>query len=206
MIIETQEGRFEILIKIHKHRSMLIHKKTESTFIIKAHRSFSQKQMKAFFLNHLNALMALPSEFNYERYLEGSITLFNKPLNHTFKDKKDLNRYLKNRLMTEIKRLEAYYKTHQNWIDLDGLSYEIKYYKSRFGSCHPHQRIIRFNQILVHYDIAYLEYIYVHEIAHLNEQNHQKGFYHLLDQLLPDHQSISKSLKSFHATFIKEAL
>jgi predicted metal-dependent hydrolase len=162
--------------------------------------------MKQFFLTHLKTLIAYPSEFNYQRYLEGDITLFNAPFRHTFEHISELNDYLKERLMTEIKRLEKHYKSHQKWIDLEGLKYEIKFYKSRFGSCHPHQRIIRFNQILAHYDKTYLEYIYVHEIAHLNEQNHQKGFYDLLDQLLPHHQSLSKSLKMFHARFIKDAL
>lgn len=204
MIIETLHKTYVIKIQRHRHPNMVIHKKTDTEYLIKAHKTISKAKMKHFFLSHLEALDKLPGAFYYDEYLTGDIFLFGRPYTHSIHDIKNVKNDLKTRLSKKIYALETKYKTAQSLIDLEGLTYEIKYYKSRFGSCHPTQRIIRFNMILAHYDLKYLEYIYVHEIAHLNEPNHQQGFYQLMDDLLPNHRQLAKALKQTHATFLKE--
>lgn len=204
MTIFTNSKTYHITLKIHKHPSMVISKITDTKYVIKAHKSIQKSKIKAFFLNHLNELDKLPGTFNYDDYLGQNILVFGQTEAHFPKDKNERIKRLKSRLIDEILILEKKYKTLQKEVDLKGLTYEIKYYKSRFGSCHPHQRIIRFNLILAHYDKRFLEYIYVHEIAHLNEQNHQAGFYQLMDTLLPNHRQLASDLKAIHAAFIKE--
>lgn len=204
MIVKTSDQPFYITVKRHRHHSIVITKKSNTEFLVKAHRSVNTKTIQYFFLDHLKSLNALPEPFDYDTYLSQEVLLFGR---EKLKAKGSIDSFkhqLKDHLMDAIHQLEIKYKSQQSLIDLDGLSYQIRYYKSKFGSCHPRQKIIRFNVILVHYDLKYLEYIYVHEIAHLKEPNHQRGFYALMDQLLPHHRGLEHALKNHHRTFIKD--
>lgn len=58
--------------------------------------------------------------------------------------------------------------------------------KTKWGSCNPSAKSIRLNTELAKKPPEYLEYIVVHEMAHLLEATHSKRFYSLMDQLMPD--------------------
>jgi len=60
--------------------------------------------------------------------------------------------------------------------------------KTRWGSCNPVARSIRLNAELAKKPPACLEYLVVHEMAHLLEPTHNARFRALLDRLLPNWQ------------------
>ena len=61
----------------------------------------------------------------------------------------------------------------------------IKKMKTKWGSCNPASRRVWFNLELAKKPVACLEYIVVHELAHLLERHHNERFMALLDIHLP---------------------
>ena len=89
------------------------------------------------------------------------------------------------------KRLE--YFSH-----LMGLSYSevrFKTMKSQWGSCNT-QRKITLNTQLKKLDSEMIDYVLVHELAHLVHMNHSKSFHALVGQYLPNAKEIRKSMKN----------
>jgi predicted metal-dependent hydrolase len=60
--------------------------------------------------------------------------------------------------------------------------------KTKWGSCNPQARSIRLNTDLAKKPGACLEYIVVHELAHLLEPTHNARFIALMDQFMPKWQ------------------
>lgn len=58
--------------------------------------------------------------------------------------------------------------------------------RTRWGSCTPMLRTMRLNSTLARYEPGCLEYVIVHELAHLIEANHSPRFYAILDRHLPE--------------------
>ncbi|MDD2770264.1 MAG: SprT family zinc-dependent metalloprotease [Methylococcus sp.] len=60
--------------------------------------------------------------------------------------------------------------------------------KTRWGSCNPGNRSIRLNTDLAKKPRECLEYILVHELAHLLEPTHNARFVAVMDRFMPDWQ------------------
>ncbi|HMP73543.1 MAG TPA: SprT family zinc-dependent metalloprotease [Kiritimatiellia bacterium] len=63
--------------------------------------------------------------------------------------------------------------------------YHVRRMKTLWGSCTPGKRSIRINTDLAKKPIECLEYIVVHEMAHLLEASHNARFIHLMDTFMP---------------------
>lgn len=61
---------------------------------------------------------------------------------------------------------------------------KVRQMKSRWGSCHSNGRII-LNLRLIQVPNQYIDYVIIHELCHLVEPNHGRGFYTLLQEVLP---------------------
>lgn len=61
----------------------------------------------------------------------------------------------------------------------------IRKMNTRWGSCTPSGKII-LNPILIKAPKSCIEYVIIHELAHLVYRNHSQKFYTLLNKLLPD--------------------
>ena len=57
--------------------------------------------------------------------------------------------------------------------------------RSRWGSCHASGRI-SLNWRLIHMPRHLIDYVVVHELAHLREMNHSPRFWKLLERLCPN--------------------
>lgn len=66
--------------------------------------------------------------------------------------------------------------------------------KTRFGSCSGKNRI-SFSYRLADYPREAVEYVVVHELAHIKHKNHGKSFYALIEKYLPDYKERVKLLK-----------
>ncbi len=66
--------------------------------------------------------------------------------------------------------------------------------RKRFGSCSSNGNI-SFSLYLMLYPEEAIDYVIVHELAHLKELNHSKAFYKLVERVLPDYREREKMLK-----------
>jgi len=67
--------------------------------------------------------------------------------------------------------------------------WQIKRMKTKWGSCNAEAGRLWFNVELAKKTPLCLEYVVVHEMAHLVERNHGERFTNLMDRLLPDWRS-----------------
>jgi len=74
--------------------------------------------------------------------------------------------------------------------------FSIRSMKTRWGSCTPKTRSIRFNLELVKRTPECLEYIVVHELVHLLEASHNSKFKTLMDRFYPKWRFCRKELRS----------
>lgn len=68
--------------------------------------------------------------------------------------------------------------------------------RTRFGSCSTKNRIC-FSWRLMQYPEAAIDYVVVHELAHIAHKNHGPDFHACVAAVLPDHKARRALLKSF---------
>lgn len=62
----------------------------------------------------------------------------------------------------------------------------IKTLKRNWGSCEVDKKNINLNSELLKQDRRFVEYVILHEIAHLEHPNHSKDFYNYIEKFMPD--------------------
>jgi predicted metal-dependent hydrolase len=70
----------------------------------------------------------------------------------------------------------------------------IQRMKTKWGSCNPASGNIRLNTELAKKPVECLEYVLLHELAHLREPRHSPRFHDLLDQAMPQWRSVRQLL------------
>lgn len=71
----------------------------------------------------------------------------------------------------------------------------IKNHKTRWGSCSK-KRNLNFNYRIIFLSDRLAEYVVAHELCHLREFNHARGFWNLLACAVPDYRERKRELKS----------
>lgn len=80
-----------------------------------------------------------------------------------------------------------------------GLKYrnvKITSANKRFGSCSSSGNIC-FSYRLIYYPESAIDYVVIHELAHLRHMNHGKQFYALVEKYMPDYRSAEKILREY---------
>jgi predicted metal-dependent hydrolase len=73
----------------------------------------------------------------------------------------------------------------------------IRKMSTRWGSCTMKTRRIRLNATLEYCPRECLEYVIVHELAHIRENNHSPRFWAIVEDALPDFKARQAKLKTF---------
>lgn len=71
----------------------------------------------------------------------------------------------------------------------------ISLMKTRWGSCAPRTRRISINVALARLPEECLEYVIIHELAHITHPNHSEQFWALVEKYCPEHRRIRALLK-----------
>ncbi|MFZ3328652.1 MAG: SprT family zinc-dependent metalloprotease [Methylocella sp.] len=72
----------------------------------------------------------------------------------------------------------------------------VRQMKTKWGSCNPGKRSIRLNTDLAKKPLQCLEYIVVHEMAHLLVRRHNDQFSNLMDKCLPNWKVLRQTLNA----------
>lgn len=76
---------------------------------------------------------------------------------------------------------------YSSMMNLKPTGVKITKAKTRFGSCSPKNSLC-FSCFLMTYPHEAVDYVVVHELAHIKHRNHSKEFYQLIEQYLPDYK------------------
>ncbi len=104
-----------------------------------------------------------------------------------------VSKWYREQLKTAIPDLLA------KWEPVIGVNVErvfVQKMKTKWGSCNPDRRSVRFNTDLAKKPLYYLEYILVHELTHLLEKTHNDRFTALMDQFMPQWREYREMLNT----------
>lgn len=91
-------------------------------------------------------------------------------------------------------KLPALIEKWQPIMDVQVQKFFVQKMKTRWGSCNYKAGNVRFNSQLAKKPIECLEYVVVHELAHLLEPSHNARFHSLMSQFLPNWKLIKAEL------------
>lgn len=77
---------------------------------------------------------------------------------------------------------------------LNATKVSFKMMKSRWGSCRSSTRALTFNLMLAYKSQECVEYVIIHELAHIVHPNHSKKFWSLVGQYCPDYHRLRRLL------------
>jgi len=121
-----------------------------------------------------------------------SVTICDEYLHININDKSDYKK--------KLKLIDAWYKKqaeHHFLLIIDKYlkivkkevnKISIKQMKTRWGSCNPKKAYINLNLELIKKHPSAIEYVILHEIAHLEHYNHNRNFYNYVASYMPDWQ------------------
>jgi predicted metal-dependent hydrolase len=98
----------------------------------------------------------------------------------------------------DILRAEAI-KAINTWQDRLGVQAGdlfIQRMKTKWGSCNPRTGNIRLNTELAKKPLACLDYVVLHELAHIMEPTHSEAFHLILDRIMPQWREVRNLLNS----------
>jgi len=162
-------------------------------------------------LNEIDGYQKPKVELNKEALLLGSI--------YSLEDPKLINlktMLLKSRNFSKeslIKKYDLFYKGYATeYLDqrasfyakkmnLEYQSIKLRKMKRRWGSCNS-KKILTFNTELMKIKKELIDYVVVHELAHLKHMNHSKDFHALVERYLPDSNNLKLELQKIRIAFI----
>ncbi len=119
----------------------------------------------------------------------------------SFKNKDEMRKWYKEKakeLLTE--RMEHYSRlTGWNYSKLS-----INNAQTRWGSC-SHSNKINLSLRLAMVPVEIIDYVVVHELAHVVEKNHKASFWNEVREILPDYAERRKILRQFERRIIRTA-
>lgn len=105
-----------------------------------------------------------------------------------------VNEWYRSLLKAEIEKLLP------KWVEATGLEpsgWQTKHMTTRWGTCNINTRKIWLNLRLAKKPVECLDYVILHEIAHLRVPNHGKEFVAILDRYMPYWREVRKRLNDF---------
>jgi predicted metal-dependent hydrolase len=153
--------------------------------------------------------------FEGNRYLL-NVVYHNAPPRVEIRNKKYVDLYVRTESTAEQRErvMKKWYRQRlkeripaliEKWQAIIGVSvndWEVKQMKTRWGTCRVEAKRIRLNLELAKKPTTCLEYIIVHELAHLLERHHNDRFIALMDKFMPQwrfHQNeLNQSILSYN--------
>lgn len=143
--------------------------------VVKIPKSYNLKKVETFINSHLNFI-----ETKKNRIIEENI-FFEKFSNE------ELKKQAKEIILPLVEKYSKLMNVKPSYVHFTKA-------KSRYGSCN-YKKGICFSVYLIRYSETAISSVVVHELAHINNMNHQKAFYDTVLKYMPDYFERQKELK-----------
>ncbi len=91
----------------------------------------------------------------------------------------------------------------KNKMDVKPIKIGITSAKTRWGSCSG-KNSVNFSWKLIMADDKTIDYVIIHELAHIKQHNHSKKFWNIVESIMPDYSEQKKKLKILGEKLNKE--
>lgn len=91
--------------------------------------------------------------------------------------------------------LQSRVEHYSSLMDLQYSALKFRKMKRRWGSCSS-KKVITLNKELLKVEQKLVDYVVVHELAHLTHMNHSRAFHALVEKHLPSSQTLRKELQT----------
>lgn len=131
------------------------------------------------------------SEKEIERILQEKAHWIKKAIAETSEQAKKQKKYtdedisLMRKRAKEVLPIKVQY--FSNLMGVKPTAVKINSAKKRYGSCSG-KNSINFSLYLMDKDERFIDYVVVHELAHIKHHNHSKDFYAFIEKYLPDYK------------------
>lgn len=136
-------------------------------------------------------LTVIEGKGNEFLFFNGRAALYCKRCSTVEQREAIVDRALREALYKKIKPL---FEKWEGITNLKASSYQIKKMKTRWGTCNTRTKKIWLNFELVRKSDICIEYVILHELAHLRAPNHGKDFVAIMDYFMPSWQTIRDDL------------
>ncbi len=194
MEFELEFNNKTLMVKVVKKRAM------KNTYLRVKSAQMIQINSNYYFTKE-DALNLLERK---QKWIENSISKFEENslednefyflgVKHKNLDLRDLDKFYKEEVQKIVPPLVQKYS---NIMNLFPTSLKYRKNKRTWGSCN-YKNGLNFNTLLIKFPMEVIEYIVIHELAHIKHKNHSKKFWDLVEKYCPDYKQREKLLKSF---------
>jgi len=177
IILNNEEIKYKVIKKSIKH----LYLEVKDDYVeIRCNKFVSDEFIKSFILKHKESIL---KKLKKTHYFLGQ------------KVEKEVN-YKKETPQIVLPLVEKYSKL----MNLYPSKVSFRFNKTRWGSC-SYKNSIVFNYYLAKLPMELIEYVVVHELAHIKHKHHQKPFWDEVAKVLPDVKIRRKNLRIFEKEF-----
>ena len=171
---------FDYELKRSRRKTLSIQVTRDCRVVVKAPLLLSKRKIEDFVIQHESWILTHLAQ--QKKRLE------NAPPEPTAEEIKALKEKAKEYIVPKVKE----------YAQIMGLEYgEIKITsaKTRYGSCNTKTHNLCFSYKLIQKPLDLVDYVIVHELAHIVHPNHSKDFYSYIERYMPDYKERIKALK-----------
>lgn len=137
--------------------------------------------------------VVIECESKFSMYLTDSLLVINRPASMSDQRVEEL---VELHFKTELERLlKERIKFFASQLQIKTPDFTVRRYKRLYGRCSKDHHL-GFNTYLYHDHLSFIDYVVLHECAHILEFNHSQRFYDHIQRIMPDYREIIAANKT----------
>lgn len=211
MKVEIDKHILEVFITKKRQKNTYIRVKEDLNIYVTTNYFTTKDDILKLIENNKTSISRMITRQEKKQQKEKEFTYLGKKYNLVLINSKEITLGLETILYNNSENLHKWLVKQANSIFLEELnkmynifpinipypSLTIRKMKTRWGVCNTKTKRVTLNLELIKKDLKYLDYVIVHELAHLVYPNHQHEFWSLVGQVIPNYKSLRKELNNY---------
>ena len=211
MKVEIDKHILEVFITKKRQKNTYIRVKEDLNIYVTTNYFTTKDDILKLIENNKTSISRMITRQEKKQQKEKEFTYLGKKYNLVLINSKEITLGLETILYNNSETLHKWLVKQANSIFLEELnkmynifpvnipypSLTIRKMKTRWGVCNTKTKRVTLNLELIKKDLKYLDYVIVHELAHLVYPNHQHEFWSLVGQVIHNYKSLRKELNNY---------
>ena len=211
MKVEIDKHILEVFITKKRQKNTYIRVKEDLNIYVTTNYFTTKEDILKLIENNKTSISRMITRQEKKQQSEKEFTYLGKKYNLVLINSKEITLGLETILYNNSENLHKWLVKQANSIFLEELnkmynifpvnipypSLTIRKMKTRWGVCNTKTKRVTLNLELIKKDLKYLDYVIVHELAHLVYPNHQHEFWSLVGQVIPNYKELRKELNNY---------